>query len=137
MNKTILAALAAVASAEQFRSGEIKSMESFLYGRFTAQIQASTHPGTVSSFFTYFDGPNWSKAGWNEIDVEIVPSIRENPFSMNIIGANQAQDHSYAPNFQPGNDWHTYVITWTPEYIAWSIDGREIRRTQGTPIEHF
>jgi endo-1,3-1,4-beta-glycanase ExoK len=32
-------------------------------------------------------------------------------------------------------DWsvfHTYVIEWTPDYISWSIDGTEVRRTLAT-----
>ena len=30
-------------------------------------------------------------------------------------------------NFDPANDWHTYEMSWTPEYISWAIDGMEIR----------
>ena len=41
--------------------------------------------GTVSSFFTYWDGPDFTPAEWNELDIEIVPSVSHNPFSMNAI----------------------------------------------------
>lgn len=41
--------------------------------------------GTVSSFYTYWDGPNWYEAGWNEIDIEVVPTMTENGFSTNLI----------------------------------------------------
>ena len=40
--------------------------------------------GTVGSFFTFWDGPNWTQEGWNEIDVELVPSI-STPLITNII----------------------------------------------------
>ena len=79
-----LMALAGVASAN-YRSGEVKTNETFTYGRFSTRIQGSGKPGTVGSFFTYWNGPNWTQEGWNEIDVEIVPSIYGNPMSMNII----------------------------------------------------
>lgn len=79
-----LAALATMAAA--YRSGEVKTYETFTYGRFTTRMQAGGQNGTVSSFFTYWNGPNWSQQGWNEIDVEVVPSIGGNPFSTNIIG---------------------------------------------------
>ena len=45
-------------------------------------------PGTVTSFFTFWDGPDWSIERWNEIDIELVPSITDNPFSTNIISEN-------------------------------------------------
>ena len=44
--------------------------------------------GTCASFFTYWTGPNWEVGEWNEIDVEIVPSMQAvatSPFSTNII----------------------------------------------------
>ena len=71
-----------------YRSGEVKTWETFQYGRFETRMLASTAPGTVSSFFTYFDGPNWSEAEWNEIDVEITPSSATNGFSRNLIYGN-------------------------------------------------
>ena len=48
-------------------------------------MQGANKPGTVTSFFTFWNGPDWSVEGWNEIDVELVPSIYDNPMSMNII----------------------------------------------------
>jgi len=35
-------------------------------------------------------------------------------------------------NFQPADDWHVYQIDWTPNYIAWWLDGKEVRRETGT-----
>ena len=85
-------ALALISGVEAWRSGEVKTKEKFKYGKFVARIQGDNKPGTVTSFFTYWNGPNWSVQGWNEIDVEIVPSVSNNPFSQNIIWQNQAQD---------------------------------------------
>jgi beta-glucanase (GH16 family) len=31
-------------------------------------------------------------------------------------------------NFDPKGGWHEYEIEWVPDYIAWSIDGKEVRR---------
>ena len=38
-------------------------------------MKAPDRKGTVASLFTYWDGPNFSPTGWNELDIEIVPSI--------------------------------------------------------------
>ena len=51
--------LTAFANAN-YRGGEVTSVETFLYGRFTVRIQGSAKPGTVGSFFTYWKGPNWT-----------------------------------------------------------------------------
>lgn len=83
-SKTTLALLASSAAAN-YISGEVKTYEEFTYGRFTVRMQGADKNGTVSSFFTYWTGPEWTQQGWNEIDVELVPSIRDDPFSTNII----------------------------------------------------
>jgi len=51
-------------------------------------MQGSNKKGTVSSFFTFWEGDEdmpFSIEHWNEIDVELVPSITKAPFSTNII----------------------------------------------------
>ena len=124
-----LLAVIGVAQAN-FKSGSVSTYEKFTYGKFITRMKAPDRKGTVSSFFTYWDGPGFYQGGWNELDVEIVPSVESNPFSMNIIygdGHNKLESHDYAHDFQPSTDWHTYEMSWTPDYISWAIDGMEIR----------
>lgn len=83
-----LATAAAVVSAQTYRAGELKTWQTFQYGRFETRVKAQWAPGTVQSFFLYWDGPNWSEAQWNEIDVEIVPSAKGDGFSRNLIYGN-------------------------------------------------
>jgi len=52
---------------------------------------------------------------------------------MNIIHKNGAHDVAKVEDFDPGTDWHVYQIEWTPEYIAWDLDGVEVRRVEGQP----
>ena len=93
---SVIAALLGLASADlAYHSGEVKTYETFLYGKFEARMQPSAAEGTVTSLFTYWNGPNWTEAKWNEIDVEIVPSITADPFSTNLIygdGTNKLQN---------------------------------------------
>ena len=67
--------LLSVASATNYISGEIKTIKTYQYGRFSTRINAPNKLGTVISFFTYWGGPGWYDGGWNEIDVELVPSM--------------------------------------------------------------
>lgn len=96
-------------------------------------MKAPNKKGTVSSFFTYWNGPDFYPGGWNELDVEIVPSVSENPLSLNIIfgdGQTKRESHDYMRSFDPKDDWHIYEMAWTPDHIAWSVDNKEVRRVQ-------
>ena len=122
-------ALAGLATAS-YKSGEIKTVETFRYGKFVAKIKAPNKPGTCVSFFTYWNGPKWVPEKWNELDFEIVPSVVEHPVSTNIIygdGTWRRESHTYVDGLDPASDWHVYMIEWTPDYIRWSVDGREVR----------
>jgi hypothetical protein len=127
----LVAAIAACAEAQHFKSGAVTGFEKFTYGKFITRMRAPDKKGTVASFFTYWNGPNFYPGGWNELDVEIVPSVSQNPFSMNVIygdGETKRETHDYKAGFDPKNDWHIYEMAWTPDFIAWSIDNKEVRR---------
>ena len=109
-NAAMVLALAATASAS-YKSGEIKTVEQFKYGKFVARIKAPNKPGTCTSFFTYWNGPKWSPEKWNELDFEIVPSVMEHPVSTNIIdgdGTWRRESHTYVDGLDPAADWHVY-----------------------------
>ena len=120
-----LIAVVGMVQATRYKSGAVTGYEKFTYGKFITRMQAPDKKGTVSSFFTYWNGPDFYPGGWNELDLEIVPSVEKNPISMNIIysdGHDKHESHDYKRSFDPKDDWHIYEMAWTPEYIAWSID---------------
>ena len=50
---------------------------------------------------------------------------------MNIIygdDKSKRETHDYMRGFDPKDEWHVYEMAWTPEYIAWKIDNKEVRR---------
>jgi len=32
--------------------------------------------------------------------------------------------------FDPKNDWHIYELVWTPDFMAWRVDNKEVRRVK-------
>ena len=62
---------------------------------------------------------------------------------MNVIfgdGHDKNESHEYAHGFNPHEDWHTYAMEWTPDYISWSIDGHEVRHVvnhEDPSVEHM
>jgi len=126
--------IAAVGVAEaHYKSGAVTGYEKFTYGKFITRMKAPAKLGTVSSFFTYWNGPNFYEGGWNELDLEIVPSKKQSPMSMNAIygdGNHKLESHDYLRRFDPKDEWHIYEMVWHPKYIAWSVDGREMHRLE-------
>ena len=139
MMKFILSLLSVAGVAHaNWKSGSVSSYEKFTYGKFVARMKAPDRKGTVSSFFTYWDGPNFYPGGWNELDIEVIPSVDTNPMGTRVIfgdGHNKLEDHDYARHFMPHDDWHTYEMEWTPEYISFSVDGHEVRHLPATSVE--
>ena len=136
MKYAIAAALIASAQAwTPYKSGEIKTWESFQYGRFVTSMQVQLKKGTNQSFFTFWDGPDWQYGEWNEIDVEIVPSVSDAPFSTNLIygnGTDKLMDAATVSDQIGAYQYNTYDIRWTPDYVEFWLNDNLVRRIDGS-----
>jgi hypothetical protein len=117
--------------AKNYKGAEYRTKETFLYGRFESSFKTCGKEGALSTMFTYFDGTDedpWASYKWNEIDVEVLGRYN-NDVQFNTItsGATNHVRHNLV-NFNPALDYHTYAFEWTPDYIAWFIDGIEVYR---------
>lgn len=116
-------------TAKNYKGAEYRTKERFLYGRFEASFKACGKEGSLSTMFTYFDGTAedpWANGKWNEIDIEVIGRYN-NDVQFNTITPSSVNHVRHHPvNFDPALDYHTYAIEWTPEYIAWFIDGVEV-----------
>ena len=114
----------------QTRGAEYRTLDSYAYGRFEASVKPAQGDGITSSFFTYDDPAD----PWGEIDYEWL-GLFDHTIDLNTITTGQASHirQHYVP-FNPHLDFHEYAFEWTPEYVAWFIDGEEIFRQTGTHI---
>lgn len=136
-------ALAAVATMAQtiddrdYTGAELYTKQTWMYGKFEARMKMAAGSGTVSSMFLYHnDSYLGAPEPWVEVDIEI---LGKDPgkFQSNIItgygpGENtkiQSADPSHVISPASNESFHTYAMEWTPNYVSWSIDGREVRRT--------
>jgi len=133
-----LCLLAAVpASAMAMGSAELYNTQAYLYGRFEARVQHAPGDGVVSSFFLWKNGSEVSGAYWNEVDFEKVGA--DCRMQTNARYGTSAANHSQW-NTMPGQscaEYHDYRIDWTPDYIAWAVDGSEFRRDTGDTAAAF
>ncbi len=121
------------AQAKSLKGAEIRTLNSFTYGRFEVRYRAVQASGALASFFTFHDNITTTK-DWNEIDIEIMGRYTDE-VQFNTITAGQTS-HVYPQwvRFNPATDFHTYAIEWAPDYVAWFIDGKEVFRQTGEHI---
>ena len=120
---------AAVQSAELYRT------QAYFYGRFEARVRFAPGEGVVSSFFLWRDGSS-STTSWNELDFEKINS--DCRLQTNIWTGKGTQSATInTPSFNICNDYHTYAFEWTPDYIAWFIDGAQVRKVTGANVTEY
>ncbi len=125
------------AQNKAYKGGELYSTSSVLYGKFEMCMQASKASGLLSTFFLYKNGSEQQGAAWEEIDIEIFGKNNALSFQSNIItgtgGATKSEQvHTNATSL--ADDFHVYTLEWTPDYIAWYLDGVELRKTTGAQV---
>jgi endo-1,3-1,4-beta-glycanase ExoK len=147
INRTITLLLAAGAGAGVFAQGitcigaELysKPNQGVKYGRWEIRMKTAATPGSVSSFFTYYDSSWMGKPQpWREIDIEVLGN-KPNAFQSNIIsgmvdpglpnpndGKLTSEDHHSVSGMSSG--FHTFALDWTPDSIVWRINGKNVRK---------
>ena len=126
MRKIFIAILfSIVCYAQNYRGAELRGLEPVLYGKFEARIKPAQGDGMLSSFFTYNDSC-CQTSPWNEIDIELLGRY-DHVVDFNVITQSSDLRQHYVP-FNTHLDFHTYGFEWTPDYVAWFIDGNEVYR---------
>jgi len=122
-----------------YYGAELTGVDQFHYGRFEAKMKMVSIPGSVSSMFLYYD-PSWElgEEPWNEIDIEVLGKnkgqwqanliTREADGEDGVKNKKQTSESVTGFGFDATEDFHVYVMEWTPEYISWEIDGKLVRR---------
>lgn len=128
--------VASLVNAKAYKGAEIYSSDSYLYGRYEIRMRVANASGVLSTFFTYKDGSEIGNTFWEEIDIEVFGKNNATQWQSNIIlGSSRPTintEQVHTANASLADDYHTYVIEWTPDYVAWFVDGIEARRITGT-----
>jgi GR25 family glycosyltransferase involved in LPS biosynthesis len=117
-------------SVRSFTSGAIASKETFLHGRFVAELRPSNVSGVITGMFLHRNGPR------QEIDIEffgkdttkILANVYYNPGEE---GTKLEFGYRGTPTlidlgFDAAKSFHTYEIDWRPHSIRWIVDGQLI-----------
>ncbi len=127
--------LTLAALAKDYKGAEYRTKEAFTYGRFEVCYKPPKGDGFLASFFTYHEITSTKE--WNEIDFEILGRY-DHDVLVTSIGPGQKirNSHQWVP-FNTHEDFHRYAFEWTPDYIAWFIDGAEVYRQTQAHIAEF
>lgn len=125
--------MATTLSAKDFSGAELYTNKEFTYGKFEARMKMAAASGTVSSMFLYQNGSEQASAErWVEVDIEVLGKS-PNSFQSNIItgkaGAQITSEKHHAVSPAADQGFHTYGLEWTPDYVRWTLDGKEVRKT--------
>ena len=135
------AALTTNVSAKDFSGAELYTLEEVQYGKFEARMKMAAASGTVSSMFLYQNGSEIADGRpWVEVDIEVLGK-NPNSFQSNIItgkaGAQKTSEKHHAVSPAADQAFHTYALEWTPNYVRWTVDGQEVRKTEGGQVSQL
>ncbi|WP_437585240.1 family 16 glycosylhydrolase [Sorangium sp. So ce1000] len=130
-------AFSSTAVAKPYKGAEVYSAQSSLQGRIEMRMRMARGSGILSTFFTYKNGSEMSGAFWEEIDIEVFGKDNARSWQSNIItgmGTKTTSEQVHNAGVSLADGYHTYALEWTPDYVSWSIDGREIRKSTGAQV---
>lgn len=127
-----------------YTSACLSSSQSYLYGRFTAELRPARLSGLITGLFLHRNSPK------QEIDIEflgndttkLMVNVYYNP---GYEGAALEYGYRGTPtmiqlDFDAADDFHLYEVEWSPTALTWSVDGRIVHRRlqwNPTPIPHL
>lgn len=126
-------------SQKMYRGGEIYSYNSWMYGKVEMRMKMAKGSGMLSTFFTYKNGSEISGTFWEEIDIEVLGKEEASLLQSNIITGNprKTSEELYKVDSSLSDDYHTYTLEWTPDYLAWYLDGILIRKSEGEQVKEL
>lgn len=124
--------------AKDYSSAEIYTADSWLYGKYVLRMRAAEGSGLLSNFFLWKPDSETSDVDWEEVDIEVFGKDGANSWQSNIISTGNGwqtseQVHTHESSF--ADDYHTFTLEWTPDYVAWYVDGEELRRSEGDQVD--
>lgn len=125
--------------AKDYKGAELYSTQSWLYGKIEVRMKVAKASGILSTFFTYKNGSEISGTFWEEIDIEVLGKNNAQTFQSNIISGNpkKTTEGLHSQPFSLADDYHTYGLEWTPDYVAWFLDGIEVRKETGDQVQEL
>lgn len=127
------------ADGKSYLAAEIRTLDTFRYGRFETRARFARGSGLVNTFLTlydYWEDPVTFPEDWNEIHVRVL-GVQEEKVWFNAIywgddKSEKSQPLELPTSFKPELSFHEYAFEWAPERISYFLDGRLVHQATGT-----
>ena len=136
--RTVLITVAALGSlsvgAKPYKGAEIFTNDSQLYGKYVFRMRAAEGSGILSNFFLWKEGSELPGVAWEEVDIEVFGRDQARSWQSNIItglDSRSTSEQVHDAGVSLAQNYHTYSIEWTPQWVRWRVDGELVRETQG------
>jgi hypothetical protein len=123
----------APAAAKPWKGAELITQQTFRYGAFEARILAARGSGLITPFFLWKNNSEVPGQQWQEQDFEIFG--RDGRYQTQLMtpgeeeGEQRTEHNTYHSLPEPAwARYYTYRMEWTPEYLAFYVDGELVRR---------
>ena len=109
---------------------ESKNKMSFQYGRVEVRLKTRRHDGNFPAVWMLPQPPCAEYPHGGEIDIfETIDRqmtsyhTTHSHFTLNVVSENERRNH-FRRDFVNVGRWHVYAVEWTPEALAYFVDGQ-------------
>lgn len=124
-----------LADAKPYKSAEIFTQDSELYGKYVMRMRAGEGSGLISAFFLWKEGSEMDDVFWEEVDIEVLGKNGANAWQSNIItglGTKNTTEQVHPVSESLARSYHTFTLEWKPDQVRWLIDGELVREVNGS-----
>lgn len=122
--------------AKPWKGAEIITNETFKYGAFEARIRGAQGSGLITAFFLWKHDSELAHTEWQEQDFELFGSDGRYQTQIMTPGDPRTPHSIYHNLVNPSwKSFYTYRMEWTPDYLAFYVDGHLIRK-ETDPVEY-
>ncbi|HEY5956713.1 MAG TPA: carbohydrate-binding domain-containing protein [Polyangiaceae bacterium] len=115
------------AAAKPWKGAETITRETFKYGAFEGRVRSARGSGFSTPFFLWRDGSEQFVDHWQEQDFEMFGKNGGYQTQLMTPGRTEHNIFGWLPT-AAWERYYTYRMEWTPNYLAFYIDGQLVRR---------
>lgn len=127
-------------SAFAISGAELYTNDAYTYGKFEARVRFGAGDGIVSSFFLWKPDSELDYVYWNELDLEKITDDCDG-YATNIhwgLGSGKSDESEWIDaDSSLCDEYHLHAFEWTPDEIAFYLDGIKIREVTGEAVAGF
>ena len=112
-----------------YAGGEYRTRGNYSFGYYSVSMKPAKCSGTVSSFFTYTNFPQW-----DEIDIEFLGKDTTKVQFNYFTGGTGGHEYLFDLGFDASEEFHEYGFLWQSDSIIWFVDGKAVyKATENIP----